>query len=162
MKVDHRSMKWQRIRIGRSTRSSILLRRWVILYKTSIIYKKESCFLNYQSWRTMTKESSDNESASPKKLLIDKPSDFQFHAAFLAYSEAFENAKDPEIREKLNHNITALQKNQIDYQTFYGALSQYREVSTRHRNSRVHIKTQRKREWRRNTQRRERNKRYRK
>lgn len=110
----------------------------------------------------MTKESNDNKSTSPKKLLIDNPSDFQFHAAFLAYSEAFENVKDDETREQLNNNITALQKSQMDYPTFYGALSQYRETGRGHQGSRTLIKTQRKREWRRNTQRRERNKRHRK
>jgi len=110
----------------------------------------------------MTKESHDNEPTSPKKLLIDNPTDFQFHAAYLAYSEAFEKTTEPQIREQLNHNISALHQNQMDYPTFYGALNQYREVGGRHHSSRTLIKTQRKREWRRNAQRRERNKRHRK
>ncbi|UCB61486.1 MAG: hypothetical protein JSW72_05450 [Candidatus Bathyarchaeota archaeon] len=108
----------------------------------------------------MTQESKDNESTPPTKLLVDNPSDFQFHAAFLAYSEAFENVKDTETKEQLNQNILALQKNEIDYPTFYGALSQYREGGASHRGSRALIKTQRKKEWRRNTQKRERNRRY--
>jgi hypothetical protein len=108
----------------------------------------------------MTEESNDTKLASPKKLSIDDPSDFQFHAAFLAYSKAFENVTDPEIREQLNHNITALQQNQIDYPTFYKNVSQHREFSNQPSGSRTYIKTQRKREWRRKTRRRERNKRH--
>lgn len=102
----------------------------------------------------MIEEPDSDESVSPEKLLIDNPSDFQFHAAYLAYSET---------RKQLNQNITALQQNQIDYPTFYKNINQYRaQDSTQHRYGRTFVKTQRKREWRRKSQKRERNKRHKK
>lgn len=109
----------------------------------------------------MTEESEDIESKLPEKLLIDIPSDFQFHAAYIAYSEAFEKTESPEIKKQLNECITALQQKQMEYSTFYQTISKYRtEPNQRfHRSS---IRTQRKREWRKNAQRRERNKRYKK
>jgi hypothetical protein len=97
----------------------------------------------------------------PEKLLIDNPSDFRFHAAYTAYADAFEHTGDPEKRKELNDNITALQQNEIDYQTFYGNISRYRETPEQ-RYGRTHIKTQKKREWRRKSQKRERNQRHRK
>jgi uncharacterized protein YdiU (UPF0061 family) len=107
----------------------------------------------------MTEESEDTEQASPEKLLIDNPSDFQFHAAYLAYAEVFDKIEDPEAKKQLNDSVTALQQEQMDYSTFYHTINKYRNESSQrlHRSS---IKTQRKREWRKNTQRRVRNKRY--
>lgn len=107
----------------------------------------------------MTEESEDTQQASPEKLLIDTPSDFQFHAAYLAYTEVFEKTEDPEAKKQLNDSITALQQKQMDYSTFYQTINKYRSESSQrlHRSS---IKTQRKREWRKKAQRRERNKRY--
>ncbi|MCK4933741.1 hypothetical protein KAS06_03635 [Candidatus Bathyarchaeota archaeon] len=109
----------------------------------------------------MTEESESTESASLEKLSIDNPSEFQFHAAYIAYSDAFDNTEKPETREQLNDSIKALQQKQMDYSTFYQTISQYRtEPDQRFRRS--SIKTQRKREWRRKAQRRERNKRHKK
>ena len=111
----------------------------------------------------MTEESNNSASTLPEKLLIDNPSDFQFHAAYLVYSDIFEKISDSETRKQLNQNITALQQNQIDYPTFYRNITQYREeASPNHSFSRTRIKTQKKREWRRKTQRRERIKRHKK
>jgi hypothetical protein len=110
----------------------------------------------------MTEESKGNETI-PEKLLIDKPSDFQFHAAYLAYSDTYDKTSNPETKNQLNQNITALQQNQIDYHTFYRNINQFRaEASSNNRYGRAQIKTQKKREWRRKAQKRERNKRHRK
>ncbi len=109
----------------------------------------------------MSKESNNDESTIPEKLSIDNPSDFQFHAAYLVYSDTYDKTTEPETRTQLNKNITALQQNQLDYATFYRNINQYRvEASPLHRDRRTRIKTQRKREWRRKAQKRQRNKRH--
>jgi hypothetical protein len=109
----------------------------------------------------MTTESNSEKSEPPEKLLIDNMSDFQFHAAYIAYSESFDKASDPGIMKRLNDNIEALRENKMDYPTFYSNISEFREAEhSRSRHS--SIRTQRKREWRRKAQKRERNKRHRK
>lgn len=111
----------------------------------------------------MTAESKENEQVSQEKLTIDDPSDFRFHAAYLAYSDVFDKMKDPESKKQLNDNIKALKQSDGDYQTFYRSINQFRsQGSSEHRHDRNRIRTQRKREWRKKTQRRERNKRYKK
>jgi hypothetical protein len=110
----------------------------------------------------MIEEPGVNESTSPEKLLIDNPSDFQFHAAYLTYSSTYDKATSPETRKQLNQNIRALQKNEIDYLTFYRNISQYRTEDTQRDYGRTFIKTQRKREWRRKTQKHERIERHKK
>jgi hypothetical protein len=108
-------------------------------------------------------ESGSGESTSVEKLLIDNPSDFRFHAAYLSYSDVFDRAANPEIRKQLNLNIVALQQTQIDYSTFYKNISQYRgEGDSQYRYGRAFIRTQRKREWHRKMQKRERNRRHKK
>lgn len=107
-------------------------------------------------------EEPNKEAAPPEKLLIDDPSDFQFHVAFTAYSEAFDKTTSPESRKQLNQNISALQQKQIDYQTFYRNISQYRgEDGSQYRHGRPFIETQRKKDWRREAQKQERIKRHR-
>jgi len=111
----------------------------------------------------MTEESVNNESTLPEKLLIDNPANFQFHAAYLAYSDTYDKTTNPETKKQLNQNILALQQNQIDYPTFYRNIGQYREEgSSQYRFSRTLIRTQKKQEWRRQAQKREREKRHRK
>jgi len=111
----------------------------------------------------MIEESDNNESASLEKLLIDNPSDFRFHAAYIAYSDIYDKTTNPEARKQLNQNITALQQNKIDYSTFYKNINQYRaEEGFQNRYGRTFVKTQRKREWRSEMQKRERNKRHKK
>jgi hypothetical protein len=111
----------------------------------------------------MIDESCNKESISPEKLLIDDPSNFQFHAAYLTYSNIYDKATNPETKKQLNQNIRALQQNQIDYPTFYKNINQYRtEDSSQHNYGRTLIKTQKKREWRRKTQRHERIERHKK
>jgi hypothetical protein len=111
----------------------------------------------------MTEESANNESASPEKLLIDNLSDFRFHAAYLTYSDIYDKTANPEAKKQLNQNIMALQQNQIDYPTFYKNIDQYRTgEGSQYGYGRTLIRTQKKREWRIKTQKRERNKRHRK
>jgi len=112
----------------------------------------------------MTEEPSNNkESTPPEKLLVDNPSDFQFHAAYLAYADAYDKTTSTDIKEQLNESITELQQNKIDYPTFYRNISQYRtEGSPHHRFRRTSIRAQRKREWRRKSKKQEREKRHRK
>jgi len=100
----------------------------------------------------------------PEKLLIDDPSNFLFHAAYLTYSEAFDKTVDPEGKKQLNENIVALQGNQIDCPTFYRNISRFRTDSGAAPGAygRALIKTQRKREWRRQTQKHERIERHKK
>lgn len=102
----------------------------------------------------------EEKTASTEKLLIDQPSDFQFHAAYVAYAEAYDNASNPETKDQLNKLILGLQQKEMDPRAFYETLSRHR---TGHQDfRRPQIKTQRKREWRKKTQRRERNKRHKK
>jgi hypothetical protein len=107
-------------------------------------------------------EEPNKEEASPEKLLIDNPSDFRFHAAYLTYSNTYDRTTNPGNRKQLNQNITALQQNQIDYPTFYRNISQYRadEGGLQHGFGKTVIRTQKKREWHTKMQKRERNKRH--
>jgi len=112
----------------------------------------------------MSQEPNTNQekaSTEPKKLM-DKPSDFRFHAAYLVYAEAWDKAPS-EGKEKLNEIMGALSAEQIDYETFYREISQYRvEFNPEHfrGNTRTFIETQRKRDWRRREEREGRNKRH--
>jgi len=110
----------------------------------------------------MSEKSERDETSSPaEKLLIDDLSNFQFHAAYLTYSEIYDKTNDLQAKERLNQNITALKQNQIDYSTFYRNVSQYRlESGAQYRYSRPLIRTQKKRDWRRETQKQERIKRH--
>ena len=95
------------------------------------------------------------------KQLIDRPSDFRFHAAYLVYSDTWDRASSPETKLKLNEAITMLSEDKIDYETFYRQISQYRGHSGTDQfgGGRVFIETQRKRDWRRREQKDDRNKR---
>lgn len=86
------------------------------------------------------------------KLLIDNPSDFKFHAAYMTYSQAWDKTSSSEVKITLNEIITALSKSEIDYQSFYEKVSQYRaEFNPEHYSGggRAFIETQRKKDWRR-------------
>jgi len=112
----------------------------------------------------MSEGSESEKPVSLEKLLIDNPSNFQFHAAYLAYSETFDKTVDPEGRKLLNESIVALQQNQIDCPTFYRNIGRYRggEGPSPRGYGRTVIRTQRKREWRRQTQKHERIQRHKK
>lgn len=111
----------------------------------------------------MTEEPEKTDISLPQKLFIDNPSDFQFHAAYIAYSEVYDKISDPENKKELNENLLALQKSQIDYSTFYQQISRYRSFGGFGGGmNRAFIKTQKKKDWRRQTQKQERNKRHKK
>ncbi len=98
------------------------------------------------------------------KQLIDRPSDFRFHAAYLVYSDAWDRAQSPDVKQKLNETITALSEDKIDYETFYRQVGQYRvQLETEQFSGgrgRAFIETQRKRDWRVREERDSRNKRH--
>jgi len=112
----------------------------------------------------MSEGSQGEKPVSVEKLPVDNSWSFQFHAAYLTYSDAFDKTVDVEAKKKLNEYIVALQQNQIDYSTFYRNISQYRvdNVSSPAPYNRTLIKTQRKRDWRRQTQKHERIERHKK
>lgn len=111
----------------------------------------------------MIEETDEKEATSPEKLLFDNPFNFRFHAAYLVYAEIYDTTTNPEVKKELNQHIKALKQNEINYSKFYRNVNQYR-TSTNHgqSRSRFSVKTQRKREWRRKTQKRERIKRHKK
>jgi hypothetical protein len=121
--------------------------------------------LHIKSWINMTEqpnELNNNESApQTEKLLIDDPSQFQFHAAYMVYSEAFDKTTDAEAKKELNQNLENLKANKIDYETFYVNISRYRKLDMP-RQERFSMQTQRKKDWRMKTQRQERIKRHKK
>ena len=96
-----------------------------------------------------------------QKLLIDDLSNFQFHAAYLVYEEAFSKASDTESKEELNENIQDLKDNKISTETFYVNVSRFRKLDVP-RQERFSMQTQRKKDWRKKTQRQERIKRHKK
>jgi len=102
-----------------------------------------------------------NNQPQIEKLLIDNPSNFQFHAAYMVYSEAFDKTTDVEAREDLNQNIQELQESKINFETFYGNISRYRKLDTP-RQERFSMQTQRKKDWRKKEQRQDRIKRHKK
>jgi hypothetical protein len=102
-----------------------------------------------------------NNQPQVQKLLIDNPVNFQFHAAYLVYEEAFDKANDLEAKEELNKLIEQLQENKIDPETFYMNVSRYRKLDVP-RQERFSMQTKRKKDWRRKEQRQDRIKRHKK
>jgi len=104
----------------------------------------------------------NKEETSASKLLIDRPADFKFHAAYLAYSEAWDKTASQETKSQLNEIMESLSKNEIDYESFYEKINHYRmSFSPESTRSRTFIETQRKREWRRKAAKSARNARHR-
>jgi hypothetical protein len=108
--------------------------------------------------KTQTEETQTEEVT---KLLIDKPSDFKFHVAYMAYSETWDKINSPDTRTELNNIIEALSKEEMGYSGFYRTLDEYRRHGSKHYEfSRQRIETQRKRDWRQKRNRQERNSRH--
>ena len=106
-------------------------------------------------------QSEEPQTEEVTKLLVDKPSDFKFHAAYLAYSETWDKIDSADIRTELNNLIEALSKEEMGYSNFYKTLDEYRRHGSRHyKFSRQRIETQRKRDWRKKRNRQERNSRH--
>jgi len=98
------------------------------------------------------------------KLMIDRSSNFKFHAAYLAYSQAWDKTSSQETKTKLNEIIALLSKEEMDYESFYDKMSQYVERGSGSRHyayTRDIIETQRKRDWRKREERAARNARHR-
>jgi hypothetical protein len=97
-----------------------------------------------------------------KKLLIDRPSDFKFHAAYMAYSDTWEKLASTETKAELNDLLKSLSKEDIEYSDFYTTLDEYRRHGSKHYEyPRQRIETQRKRDWRKKQTRSQRNSRHR-
>ncbi len=111
----------------------------------------------------MTEQPNEQNNPQPKieKILIDNPENFQFHAAYLVYSDAFDNVRDDHARTELNKNIQELSDDKIDIETFYMNVSRFRK-SDAPRQERFSMQTQRKRDWRKKAQRQDRIKRHKK
>jgi hypothetical protein len=110
----------------------------------------------------MTEEPNKNEESLPEKLLIDQPTNFPFHAAYVVYSELFDKATKAEAKADLNRNIEALKENRIDCETFYRNISHHRKIDRGPHHGRFSLQTQRKRDWRKKAQRQDRIKRHKK
>ena len=109
----------------------------------------------------MTEEPNKQEQAPLEKLLLDEPSNFQFHTAYLVYSELFDNATDAAVKKELNNNIEALKKNEINLEAFYRNIARFRKIDLP-RQERYSLQTQRKKDWRAKEQRQDRIKRHKK
>ena len=109
----------------------------------------------------MSEETTPPTEEEVKKLLVDKPSDFKFHAAYLAYSKTWDKLKEPDTRAELNDILTSLSKEEMSYSSFYRTLDDYRRRGSKHYEfSRDRIETQRKRDWRKKQTRSQRNQRH--
>jgi len=96
------------------------------------------------------------------KLMIDRPLDFRFHAAYLAYSETWDKTASQEVKTKLNEIMLSLSKEEVSYSSFYKELDQFRRQGAKHyAYPRKRIETQRKRDWRKRRARDARNARHR-
>ncbi len=107
------------------------------------------------------------ETQEATKLLIDKPTDFKFHAAYIAYSEIWDKITSANLKNELNGILKSLSNEEMSYSNFYHALDDYRRNDNRRDSrhyefSRDRIETQRKRDWRHQQNKQERNSRYRK
>ena len=112
----------------------------------------------------MTEQPNQPDTNQPKteKLLIDNPSNFQFHAAYLVYSETFDKTSEEQAKKDLNQNLEDLHSNKIGLETFYVNISRYRHIEIPRQSERLTVATQRKKDWRMKTQRQERIKRHKK
>jgi hypothetical protein len=111
----------------------------------------------------MTEPAPNNQEPTPEKLLIDDPSNFPFHAAYVVYSEVFDSAGGDDAKRELNMNIEDLKNNVISPETFYRNISRFRrDAAPNQRYDRFTVQTQRKRDWRVKSQRQERIRRHKK
>ena len=110
----------------------------------------------------MPEEPEKIEQINPEKLLIDDPSNFLFHAAYITYSDLFDSANTIEAKQDLNKNIESLKENKIDPGTFYRNITQHRNEGNSRNRGRFTLNTQRKRDWRKKSQRSDRIKRHKK
>jgi len=111
----------------------------------------------------MTEQPPNSQEPTPEKLQIDDLSNFQFHAAYLVYSELFDNVNGVDAKKELNLNISDLKENKINPEMFYRNVARYRgDVMTERRRDRFTVQTQRKKDWRMKSQKQERIRRHKK
>ena len=106
-------------------------------------------------------ELAEQEQTTPEKLQIDEPQNFPFHAAYLVYSEIFDNASSDNVKREINGYIENLKQNQIDLETYYRNVAHYRKMALPTR-ERFALQTQRKKDWRIREQRHDRSRRHKK
>jgi hypothetical protein len=109
----------------------------------------------------MSEQPNLNQPTLIEKLQIDDPSNFQFHAAYTVYSETFDKTSSSSAKKELNQQIQALKEAKVDYETFYRNLAPFRKIDVP-RPERFSMQTQRKKDWRKKTQRQDRIKRHKK
>jgi hypothetical protein len=110
----------------------------------------------------MTEQPNDqNSTPQIEKLLIDDTSNFQYHAAYMVYSETFDKTKNVNAKSDLNQIIQDLKDGKTDFETFYVKMAPLRNLEVP-RHERFQMATQRKKDWRRQSQRQERIKRHKK
>ncbi len=111
----------------------------------------------------MTEQPPTSPEPVPQKLLIDDPSNFQFHAAYLVYSDLFDGATGVDTKKDLNQNILDLKDNKIVPEAFYRNVARYRgDVGGERRRDRFTVQTQRKKDWRMKSQKQDRIRRHKK
>jgi hypothetical protein len=111
----------------------------------------------------MTEQPASNPEQTPEKLQIDDPMNFPFHAAYMVYSELFDNVSGNDAKKDLNLNIEDLKDNRISPEMFYQNVAHYRgDVPSERRRDRFTVQTQRKRDWRMKSQKQDRINRHRK
>ncbi len=109
-----------------------------------------------------TQQPNEPQTEQVDKLSIDKPSDFKFHAAYLAYSKTWDKVKSSNTKEEINSILVDLSKDKMEYGEFYKMLDEFRRQGSKHYEfSRQRIDTQRKRDWRQKQNRSQRNQRHR-
>jgi len=88
----------------------------------------------------------EQEKEKVTKLELDNPSDFRFHVAYMAYSEAWDENTSEDARNKLNEIMSSLTATEADYEDFYAKISQFRTNQIEYHRER--IQGQRKRDYR--------------
>ena len=96
------------------------------------------------------------------KLTFEKTEDFKFMIAYEAYSKCFDPAPSDDTKKTLNSLITKLFNNEITYPRFYEEIARYREVPDTRGLLRARIEVKSKREYRRDEQKTERIRRFKK
>jgi hypothetical protein len=118
--------------------------------------------LNANTWEIrMTEQPNEKNLQVPEKLQLDDPENFQFHAAYSVYAEAFDRTSDADTKEELNQFILDLKENKINFEAFYRDVAPFRKIDVP-RQERFSMQTQRKKDWRKKTQRQDRIKRHKK
>ncbi len=112
----------------------------------------------------MTEQPASNpDQTAPEKLEIDDPMNFPFHAAYMVYTELFDNVSSVDAKKDLNVNIEDLKANLISPEVFYRNVARYRgDVMSERRRDRFTVQTQRKRDWRMKSQKQDRIRRHKK